>query len=87
LLTLVGFTLSAGFREGSTLVGLSEGRPVARQPGPHPSQACPWDAFKLQERKDGQLIGGVTVTVVVRSVPRVSVRCGTRGGTSGDSSR
>ena len=45
---------------------------------PHPYQACSRDAFMLVG-EDDQLVGGVDVTVVVRWVPELSVRCGTAG--------
>jgi hypothetical protein len=37
--------------------------------GPHPYQAYSRDGFKLAERGDDQVIGGVQLTVVVRCIP------------------
>jgi hypothetical protein len=45
--------------------------------GPHPYQDCP-GMRSCWPSGDGQLIGGARATVVVRSVPLLTVRCGTR---------
>jgi hypothetical protein len=45
---------------------------------PHPYQACFGYVVNAARARDGQLIGGVQVTVVVRSIPGLPARCGTQ---------
>jgi hypothetical protein len=46
--------------------------------GPHPYQACCSYALFAARASDAQLSGGVNVPVVVRSIPGLPARCGTR---------
>ena len=46
--------------------------------GPHPSQVCSGLCVQAARARDGQLVSGMAVTLVVRSIPTVPVRCGRR---------
>jgi hypothetical protein len=54
----------------------------------HPYQACFSYALFAARASDAQLNSAATVTVVVRSMPGLPARCGTRaGGTAGEDER